>query len=131
MERRAEELEIAEKSIVEARFEDWNRKIKEEKHGEVTAERRKIYVENCEKTIRDKVRSEYEETSWEDKKRSKKSRRITLGEARLGQEEKNKQNVERSRQTDEAYMLKIMKRLLETRLEANVKKKAEKRRKEE
>ena len=88
MERRAEELEIAEKTIVEARFEDWNRKIKEEKHGEVTAERRKIYVENCEKTIRDKVRSEYEEASWEDKKRSKKSRRITLIKTTLEQEEK-------------------------------------------
>ena len=63
MERRTEELEIAEKTVVEARLEDWNRKIKEVKCGEVTAERRKIYVENCEKTIKSKVRSEYESAS--------------------------------------------------------------------
>ena len=69
MERRTEELEIAEKTIVEARLENWNRKINEVKCGEVTAERRKIYVKNCEKTIKNKVRSEYESASGENKKR--------------------------------------------------------------
>ena len=53
MERRTEELEITFENV---------------KFGEVTAERQKIYVENCEKTIRKKVRSEYEEASYEDKK---------------------------------------------------------------
>ena len=75
MERRTEELEMVEKTIVEGSLEDWNRKIKKIKCGEVTAERRKIYVENCEKAIRHKIRNEYEEASYEDKKRWKEKRK--------------------------------------------------------
>ena len=48
---------------------DWKRKIKEINCGKVTAERRKIYVENYEKTTENKIRNEYEEESLEVKKR--------------------------------------------------------------
>ena len=41
MERRTEKLEIDEKTIVEARPEDWNRKIKEVKCGKITAKKTK------------------------------------------------------------------------------------------
>ena len=41
MERRTEELEIDEKTIVEARLEDWNRKIKEVKCGKMSAKKTK------------------------------------------------------------------------------------------
>ena len=41
MERRTKELEIAEKTIVEARLEDWNGKIKEVKCGKITAKKTK------------------------------------------------------------------------------------------
>ena len=41
MERRTENLEIAEKTVVEAGQEDWIRKIKGAKCGNVAAERRK------------------------------------------------------------------------------------------
>ena len=63
MERRTEELEIAEKIRVEQGLED--RKIKEAKRGKRAAERRNICIccENCEKTTRNKIRTEYEETS--------------------------------------------------------------------
>ena len=57
--RRTEELEIAEKTIVEARLdrrkltvEDWIRSIKGKKCGKVAAENDKRYVENCETTTR-------------------------------------------------------------------------------
>ena len=46
MERRTKELEIPEKTIVEARLEDWNRKIKEVNCRKLTAGRRKIYVDS-------------------------------------------------------------------------------------
>ena len=68
MERRTEELEIAEETIVEARLEDCNRKIKEVKCGKITAERRKIYAKNFVKTTGNKIRTEYEEASLEGKK---------------------------------------------------------------
>ena len=63
---------INEKTIVEARPDDWNRKIKEVKCGKITAERRKICVENYEKTTGNKIGTDYEEeASLEVKKRQK------------------------------------------------------------
>ena len=41
MERRTEELEVVEKTIVKARQEDWNKKIKEVKWGKMTAKKTK------------------------------------------------------------------------------------------
>ena len=58
MERRTEELEIAEKTIVEARLEDWNGKIKEVKCGKITAKRQNMYVEKYEKTTGNKIQTE-------------------------------------------------------------------------
>ena len=49
---------INEKTIVEARLEDWNRKIKEVKCGKAIAGRRKIYVENYQ-TTGNKIGTEY------------------------------------------------------------------------
>ena len=50
---------INEKTILEARLYDWNRKIKEVKCGKITVGKRKIYVENCEKTTGNKIGTEY------------------------------------------------------------------------
>ena len=41
MERRTEELEMVEKTIVEARQEDWNTKIKEVKRGKMRTKKTK------------------------------------------------------------------------------------------
>ena len=49
--------------------------MKGAKWGKAETERRKIHAKNCEKTTGNKVRSKYEQGSWEDKKKHGKKNR--------------------------------------------------------